>query len=599
MIADIRFWEQKASEGHYAIPHFNVWNAEMLMGVIDAAEELRAPIIISFGTGFTGNTSFEDFCYMMESMAKKATVPVILHWDHGRNWTILKNAVDHCMNSVMRDASALPYEENVAEIKRCVDYFHAYNIPVEAELGHVGNETVYEEALAEYAYTDPSQAKDFVERTGCDSLAVAVGNVHGVYSAEPKIRFDIIEAVNKEVSVPLVLHGASGIGDEDIKKAIQCGIAKINIHTELCQAAMEAINEHKDEPFLAVERAVRQAVKERAMYKIKLFGDDGRLMNKVEKKLDVLCLGAAVVDIPLRPVSREVFDIESYPVDNIAMAVGGDAMNESTIISRLGFKTGLMAAIGDDAAGAFILRSCDEDNIDTEGVTIDPNLNTSINIGLVTEDGERTFITNRNGSLWKENIEHVNFDKIKEAKILSLASIFNCPLLDGKTLEKIFSFAKEQGMTITADMIMPRLGETLDDIAGALQYVDYFFPNYDEACLMTGEKDEAKVADKLFSYGIKNVVMKIGTRGCYIRNKDGVMIVPACKGITAVDTIGAGDNFASGFIAALLQGKDIKECGEYANCTAAIAVQHPGATSGVQNRQMVEDMLKKYKEDYK
>ena len=111
MIADIRFWEQKASEGHYAIPHFNVWNAEMLMGVIDAAEELRAPIIISFGTGFTGNTSFEDFCYMMESMAKKATVPVILHWDHGRNWTILKNAVDHCMNSVMRDASALPYEE--------------------------------------------------------------------------------------------------------------------------------------------------------------------------------------------------------------------------------------------------------------------------------------------------------------------------------------------------------------------------------------------------------------------------------------------------------------------------------------------------------
>ena len=113
-------------------------------------------------------------------------------------------------------------------------------------------------------------------------------------------------------------------------------------------------------------------------------------MNKVEKKLDVLCLGAAVVDIPLRPVSREVFDIESYPVDNIAMAVGGDAMNESTIISRLGCKTGLMAAIGDDAAGAFILRSCDEDNIDTEGVTIDPNLNTSINIGLVTEDGDRT-----------------------------------------------------------------------------------------------------------------------------------------------------------------------------------------------------------------
>ena len=229
MISDIRYWEKKASEGHYAIPHFNVWNAEMLMGVIDAAEELRAPIIISFGTGFTGNTSFEDYCYMMESMAKKASVPVILHWDHGRNMTILQNAVDHCMNSVMRDASVLPYEQNVAEIKRCVDYFHAYNIPVEAELGHVGNETIYEEALSEYHYTDPKQAKDFVDRTGCDSLAVAIGNVHGVYSSEPKLAFDILEEVANAVDVPLVLHGASGIGDEDIKKAISLGIAKINI----------------------------------------------------------------------------------------------------------------------------------------------------------------------------------------------------------------------------------------------------------------------------------------------------------------------------------------------------------------------------------
>jgi ketose-bisphosphate aldolase len=140
----------------------------------------------------------------------------------------------------------------------------------------VGNETVYEEALAEYAYTDPAQAKDFVERTGCDSLAVAIGNVHGVYTSEPKLAFDVLQKVHEEVDVPLVLHGASGIGDEDIKKAISLGIAKINIHTELCQAAMEAINKHKDEPFLALEREVRQAVKERAMYKIKLFGDDGR-----------------------------------------------------------------------------------------------------------------------------------------------------------------------------------------------------------------------------------------------------------------------------------------------------------------------------------
>lgn len=277
ILANIKYWEEQAQKGGYAIPHFNVWNAEMLMGVIDAAEELRAPIIISFGTGFVGNTSFEDFSKMMVSMAQKATVPVITHWDHGRSMEIVQNAYEHGMNSVMRDASAYDFEENICLTKEVVDYFHSLGVPVEAELGHVGNETIYEEALADYHYTDPSQAAEFVERTGCDSLAVAIGNQHGVYTSEPQINFEVLEEVRKNVSVPLVLHGASGIGDEDIKKAISLGITKINIHTELCQAAMDAVRKHQDEPFLALERAVRVAVKERAMNKIKLFGTNGRV----------------------------------------------------------------------------------------------------------------------------------------------------------------------------------------------------------------------------------------------------------------------------------------------------------------------------------
>lgn len=272
MLGNIKYWAEKAQKGHYAIPHFNVWNAEMLMGVIDAAEELKAPIIISFGTGFVGNTSFEDFSKMMVSMAEKASIPVITHWDHGRSMEIVKNAYDHGMNSLMRDASAFEFEENIRLTKEVVDYFHPLGIPIEAELGHVGNETIYEEALAAYKYTDPNQAAEFVERTQCDSLAVAIGNQHGVYTSEPQINFDVLEKVSKVVSVPLVLHGASGIGDEDIKKAISLGISKINIHTELCQAAMGAIVKNQDKSFLELERAVRQAVKERAMEKIILFG---------------------------------------------------------------------------------------------------------------------------------------------------------------------------------------------------------------------------------------------------------------------------------------------------------------------------------------
>lgn len=276
MLADIKYWETQAQKKHYAIAHFNVWNAEMLMGVIDAAEESKSPVIISFGTGFVGNTSFEDFSHMMVSMAKKATVPVITHWDHGRSLEIIQNAWHHGMNSLMRDASSFDFEENIRLTKESVDYFHPLGIPIEAELGHVGNETVYEEALAGYHYTDPAQAAEFVERTGCDSLAVAIGNQHGVYTSEPKLNFEVVEKVRKAVEVPLVLHGASGISDADIRTAISLGIAKINIHTELCQAAMAAVANNVQEPFLHLEREVRKAVKERALEKIRLFGSDGK-----------------------------------------------------------------------------------------------------------------------------------------------------------------------------------------------------------------------------------------------------------------------------------------------------------------------------------
>lgn len=319
----------------------------------------------------------------------------------------------------------------------------------------------------------------------------------------------------------------------------------------------------------------------------------------MDKKLDVICVGAAIVDIPLQPVSKNIFDIESYPIDRIAMTVGGDAMNEATIISRLGYKTGIISRVGRDVAGNFILEACNKDNIDLEGIRIEENTDTSINIGLVTDDGERTFVTNRNGSLWKTCLEDVDLQKMKEAKILSLASIFNNPLLDGKSLVRIFQEAQKEEMIICADMIKARLGETLEDITEALSYVDYFFPNYEEACLLTKKTDLDEIADTLLGCGVKNVIIKIGKKGCFIKNKKERMEVPAVKNIKAIDTIGSGDNFVAGFIAAILQGKSLKECGIYGNVTAAVSVQYVGATTGVNNISQVEDMLERYCQDYK
>ncbi|HJB30033.1 MAG TPA: sugar kinase [Candidatus Blautia faecavium] len=315
----------------------------------------------------------------------------------------------------------------------------------------------------------------------------------------------------------------------------------------------------------------------------------------MEKELDVICVGAAIVDIPLRPVSRDMFETESYPLEQISMTIGGDAINEATILSRLGKKAALMSMVGDDAVGRYVIESCIKNGVDHTSVKVKKGIDTSINVGLVTEDGERTFITNRNGSLWKMTIEDIELKRFSQGRILSLASIFNNPLLDGKALVHIFKEAKKSKMVICADMIKARLGETLEDIREALSYVDYFLPNYEEACMLTGKTDLDEIADVFLACGLKHVVIKTGKRGCYIKGKEeGAMAVPAVQGIWALDTIGAGDNFAAGFIAALLEGKNLRECGEFANVTASVSVQSIGATTGVVSRQQVEERLEMY-----
>ena len=274
----------KAQKEHYAVANFCIWNVEMLSGVMKACENLQSPVILSFGSGFLVNTDINHFIHMMRSYATQTALPCSIHWDHGRSYEIVSHAIDIGYNSLMIDGPAYPFEENIRRTKEVVDRFHPMCIPVEGELGHVGAETNYEEALANYQYTDPSQAAEFVERTGLDSLAIAIGNQHGHYTAPPKINFEILAKVRDAVSIPLVLHGASGIGDEDIRHAIDLGITKINIHTELCEAAMDAIHAcPPDERYQGLNIKVRDAVQARAEEKIRLFGSNGKAQGWYEK----------------------------------------------------------------------------------------------------------------------------------------------------------------------------------------------------------------------------------------------------------------------------------------------------------------------------
>lgn len=313
-------------------------------------------------------------------------------------------------------------------------------------------------------------------------------------------------------------------------------------------------------------------------------------------KLDVMCVGTAIVDIPLYPITQEILSKVSYPLEDISMKIGGDALNEATIITRLGNRVGLMSAVGDDSAGYYIQGFAHRTGINIDYLKINPELTTSINVGLIRPDGERTFLTNRNGSLWRMSEEDLDINAIKDAKVLSLASIFNNPRLDNDVLVKIFKQARAQNMIICADMVKSRLGEGLEDIKEALGYLDYFFPNYSEASELTGQTDLDAIADTFLELGVKHVVIKAGKTGCFIKDATLSQMVPAFQkpADVKIDTTGAGDNFVSGFIAEIIQDRSFKECAYFGNAVAAVSIEGLGATAGVQSREQVEDMIEKY-----
>jgi fructose-bisphosphate aldolase class II len=255
----------------YAVGAYDFINMETLYGILDAAEETNTPVIVQYPDVNDLLESINTFAPLIVAAAARARVPVVVHLDHGKSFESCKKCVEAGFTSVMIDASTLPYEENVQTVKKVVAYCKPKGIPVEAELGHVGEGSSYN--LDTYMYTDPLQAAHFVEETDVDALAVAIGNAHGAYQSDPKISYEVLEEIAKVVSVPLVLHGGSGISDQDLKKIIKGGIAKINIFTEL---AVEAATELRKIPpndlnlFRAIE-SIRTGFKKRTLEKIQLF----------------------------------------------------------------------------------------------------------------------------------------------------------------------------------------------------------------------------------------------------------------------------------------------------------------------------------------
>ncbi|MFB9276870.1 class II fructose-bisphosphate aldolase [Cohnella cellulosilytica] len=229
---------QDAKRRKYAVPQFNVLNLEMVEAVIAAAESLRAPVIVGLVDRHFPVLDIENLVHAVKRRADRATVPVVLHLDHGRTWERAIEALRLGFTSIMYDGSLLPIEDNIATTRDIVKVAHAANVSVEAELGHVGSA----KAGDGNEVTSTDEAEYFAERTGVDYLAISIGNTHGHYrDGGPTFRLDVLQEINRKVEIPLVLHGGSETPLAEIHSVIDNGIAKINIFTEFARAYLEGL----------------------------------------------------------------------------------------------------------------------------------------------------------------------------------------------------------------------------------------------------------------------------------------------------------------------------------------------------------------------
>lgn len=235
---------QKAQAGQYAVGAFNVENLEMVMAVIRAAEELNAPVIMQSTPSTVKYAGLDYYLAMAKAAAERASVPVAMHLDHGNTFELAMQALRTGYTSIMIDGSHGSFEENIALTRRVAEACLPSDISVEAELGKVGGKEDNLEAEHDSPYTDPQQAKEFVERTNVCSLAVAIGTAHGLYHGTPKLDLERLSAIHEVVSIPLVLHGASGVPDDAVRESIKRGICKVNFATELRIAYSDGVKKY-------------------------------------------------------------------------------------------------------------------------------------------------------------------------------------------------------------------------------------------------------------------------------------------------------------------------------------------------------------------
>ena len=273
MLVNLNEVLKKAQKEKYAVGLFNTTDTDMLQAVIEAVEESNSPVILGTAEVLLPYGELKLIAPSVIAAAKRAKVPVVVHYDHGLTFDRCIEALKLGFSSIMFDGSAKPYEQNIAETREMVKIAHAFGATVEGEIGHVG-EAAKEDNLLTDMYTTAEEAKEYLNATGVDALAVAIGSAHGVYKKKPMLNMERLKEIRNTVDVPLVLHGGSGLSDDDFKNTIRNGIAKVNIFTDLCLAGERAMKdgEEKKLGYLETRNLKVDYIKEAVKHKMALFG---------------------------------------------------------------------------------------------------------------------------------------------------------------------------------------------------------------------------------------------------------------------------------------------------------------------------------------
>jgi sugar/nucleoside kinase (ribokinase family) len=311
--------------------------------------------------------------------------------------------------------------------------------------------------------------------------------------------------------------------------------------------------------------------------------------------IDVACIGILVADVIAKPV-------DSIPkkgllglIDGISLHSGGCAMSAAIDMSKIGLSTALIGKVGNDSFGEFLRESLIKNNVNVDGLAVDPINQTSASVVLSDSMGERTFLhcIGANGTFIKEDI---NWDVIEKSKVVFVAGTMLMDAFDGEHCAIVLKKCKEMGKTTVLDTAWDSKGRWMDVLEESMPYIDIFLPSIDEAIELSGKTEPKEIADVFFEKGVKQVVIKLGSKGCYLReskSSEGIVIPP--YKVNAVDTTGAGDSFCAGFITGIVKGMTFEKCGQFANAVGAHCVSAMGATTGIKP---MADILK-FMEDRK